>query len=324
MAMASVRADETKAKIAVDVAIASQKAAQDATPELPDDFNGRGDRTVKWAPEGGSSRVVTSQLKTTEKWLVSEPWCAYCPAAKKRFIEAGNPEDHVITIAKAKELHGRSINGVPAEYTTEATIQIKQPPSYRRQWPPKWDVQGDATPNKNVLLKHLRTHENHSGKHWSEWYLESWEKEQLAALHDDDHDNKVPTYDEPTAVEATPDGPVNSKLIAATLVEHVQRHRNGDVQVSSGILPTIPLDLPDEFLALLDGMISGGASPASGVKLKWPDGERSIAFSPNIEITLRKVVELDIAIDKITVDDRTLTIGVVKPALCPDLKVRLK
>jgi hypothetical protein len=308
----------------VDVATAAEQAARQSLPELPDDFQGRGDRTVKWS-ENNPSGLIETTAEVTEKWLVSETWCTYCPAAKARFLKEGNPADHVITIADAKRLHGKDIGSVPAEYTTKTTKTYKQPPSYRTVWPPKWDVTGITNPSKEQFLNHLRSHDNHADKHWQEWHLETWSKEQLAALHDDDHNDKVPTYQEVHTVQAEVDGPADGRAIAAALVAHVQRHSNGEQGVSQGLLPTIPIDLPDSFLAILDGMLADGANPVNGVTLKWGgSGERAISFSPNIELTLRKVVELDIAVDKIAVKDRVVTISIVKPAFCPDLKVKLQ
>lgn len=317
-------ADE-KAKLAVDVATAAEQAARQSLPELPDDYQGRGDRTVRWS-ENAPSGLVETTAEVTEKWLVSESWCTYCPAAKARFLKEGNPADHVITIAEAKRLHGKDISSVPAEYTTKTTKTYKQPPSYRETWPPEIPIDGRTdTLTKERLLDHLRNGGPHQGKHWQEWHLETWSKEQLAALHDDDHADKVPTYQEAPTVQAEVDGPADGRAIAAALVAHVQRHTKGEQGVSQGLLPTIPIDLPDSFLAILDGMLADGANPVTGVTLKWGgSGERAISFSPNIELTLRKVVELDIAVDKIAVKDRVVTISVVKPAFCPDLKVKLQ
>lgn len=316
---------DDKAKLSVDVATAAQQAAEQASPELPDDFGGRGDRTVQWS-ENNPSGLIETTVEVAEKWLVSETWCVYCPAAKARFLKEGNPASNIITIADAKRLHGKTVSSVPFEYTTSATKTYKQPPSYRKQWPPETSIDGHLTTlTKEKLLDHLRNGGPHQGKHWQEWHLESWSKEQLTALHEDDHDDKVPTYQEIQTVEATVTGPADSKSIAAALVAHVQRHSKGEEGVSQGILPTVPIDLPDSFLAIIDGMLDqDGANPVNGVRLKWGEGERSITFSPRVELTLRKIVELDIAVDKITVNGREVTISVVKPAFCPDLKVRLQ
>ena len=312
---------DDKAKLSVDVATAAQQAAEQASPELPDDFGGRGDRTVQWS-EDKPSRIVETTV--TEKWLVTSENCVYCPAAKTRFLSAGNPANHIISVSEAKKRHDKTVRAVPFEYETVTTY--KQPPSYRKQWPPETSIDGHLTTlTKEKLLDHLRNGGPHQGKHWQEWHLESWSKEQLTALHEDDHDDKVPTYQEIQTVEATVSGPADSKSIAAALVAHVQRHSKGEEGVSQGILPTVPIDLPDSFLAIIDGMLDqDGANPVSGVRLKWGEGERSITFSPRVELTLRKIVELDIAVDKITVNGREVTISVVKPAFCPDLKVRLQ
>ena len=66
-----------------------------------------------------------------ERWLVSEPWCPHCPAAKRRFLQSGGRADHVITIAQALQMHGRTITSVPVEYTTGAVVQTQQAPARR-------------------------------------------------------------------------------------------------------------------------------------------------------------------------------------------------
>jgi len=73
----------------------------------------------------------------------------------------------------------------PSEKATQPAV------SYRSQWPPVWSVNGNRNPSRSYLLSHLRSNANHRGKFWQSWPLESWTREQLAALHDDDHVGRV-------------------------------------------------------------------------------------------------------------------------------------
>lgn len=64
-------------------------------------------------------------------------------------------------------------------------------PAYRSQWPPRWNVEGVWNGSRDFYLRHLRTNPNHRNKFWQSWPLETWSREQLAALHDDDHVGRV-------------------------------------------------------------------------------------------------------------------------------------
>lgn len=72
-----------------------------------------------------------------ERYLVSEPWCGYCPAAKARFLASGGKPENVIDIAKARQM-GQSwsiergqieVNperpnyAVPYEFTMEIVVE---------------------------------------------------------------------------------------------------------------------------------------------------------------------------------------------------------
>lgn len=51
-----------------------------------------------------------------ERFLVSEPWCRNCPAAKQRFIASGGKPENIINIAQARN-YGWNVTGVPFEFT---------------------------------------------------------------------------------------------------------------------------------------------------------------------------------------------------------------
>lgn len=87
---------------------------QETSPVQPADPAAPPSVSLSAGQESSSSKPV--------RWLVSEPWCQYCPAAKKRFLDTGGLEENVITIKQAKELHGKTIRGVPAEYWTTETV----------------------------------------------------------------------------------------------------------------------------------------------------------------------------------------------------------
>jgi hypothetical protein len=267
-------------------------AAQNA-PDLPDDFGGTGEvaaavPTITFETVAQSAGgLVRSSHKVTERWLVSEQWCANCPAAKARFRAAGNPDCNILTIAEAKRRHGKTISSVPTEYTTTETVEAVQPPSYRSESAMVWRLNGSSTPLKTAILKHLRGGDQHLGKHWQQWHLESWKTQQLYALHDDDHAGTVPTFDDAAdqAVIATVAGADGSaETLAAVLSEHLIR--------SSGQEPTNPV-----YGGLFDFSVSVDQSwkdfcqrilsaqkisfPAAGLTIDWTGPNRTFAISPN-------------------------------------------
>ena len=71
----------------------------------------------------GSSGLIKTTRTVTEHWLVSEPWCSLCPAAKARFLRLGRKQSNIIDRAEAKRRHGKNVSGVPFEYTTNETIE---------------------------------------------------------------------------------------------------------------------------------------------------------------------------------------------------------
>lgn len=69
-----------------------------------------------------------------------------------------------------------------------------EPPKVKgHQYPVRgghWSVNGDWTPSKAELIRHLMADGMHRGK-FSQQYLESLSREELLSLHDDDHEFKV-------------------------------------------------------------------------------------------------------------------------------------
>ena len=54
--------------------------------------------------------------KRREWYLVSEPWCGACPAAKSRFLSLGWSEKNILTIAQCKAKFGFKPDHVPFEF----------------------------------------------------------------------------------------------------------------------------------------------------------------------------------------------------------------
>jgi hypothetical protein len=94
------------------------------------------------------SGIVETKATVKERWLVSEPWCPSCPAAKKRFIASGGKSVNIITIAKALELHGRVIDSVPREYTTDQELTLLNPAQYRSAGKMEVLLEGSSRPGK--------------------------------------------------------------------------------------------------------------------------------------------------------------------------------
>lgn len=126
----------------------------------------------------------------------------------------------------------------------------------------------------------------------------------------------------PGNVVASVDGS-SSTAVWSALIAHAQRQGQPE-GVSQGILPTINVDVPESLTAILDGMLENGATPVEGTRIKWPEGPRKVTFDPPIEITVRKVVEIDIQVESLSVNGREVTVGVASPRLLGDLTVRLK
>lgn len=245
-------------------------------------------------------QLVRSQIKATtqERYLVSESWCAYCPAAKTRFLQSGGNPENVIDIATAKAMGHQWGGGVPHEFsrTVETTKEIIQPPKYRTQWPAKITLDGTSTPTKDAMLRHLRSGGPHADKHWQAWHLESWSREQLVALHEDDHNGTVPVYlaesDDTTANVSG--GEASLDTVAEALALHLVRDVNPEAL--TGSLFNIEIDTPDSARGWIADMLTRQSVdfPAAGVSARWGGdrsmkiGRGSIAVTPGVDVSVKK------------------------------------
>lgn len=235
-------------------------------PDLPDDFKkpGGSPAAVEKQPDNtgpatpvhspaavasvsfsvpGQSRLVTHDVKQSVRYLVSEPWCPNCPQAKTRFLNSGGRPENIISMERAASL-GHPVASVPAEFSLTETVQQLQPPSYRKAAKMEWSFDGIVRPSKTTILQHLRNGCPHQGKHWQAWHLESWDAQQLYALHDDDHNDRVPTFEQP--VEAIVTGARGSpELLAEIIAAHLCDHFGDKTQAIAGSILTINVDVPE-------------------------------------------------------------------------------
>jgi len=264
-------------------------------PDLPDDFNKSGESVEKALPSirfsviasGGPQLVKTKATKTvTEQWLVSESWCKQCPAATQRFLSGGGDKSHIVTIAEAKRRHGKSISGVPAEYQTESTVEVEylNPAQYRYASRMQTFLNGSGTPAKGAILKHLRTGGPHQKKHWQAWHLESWNVQQLYALHDDDHADAVPTFAGESSVEATIENaePSLNAVAAALAVHLLTEQKEKPVPEAYSGLFDIEVETPDGARSWIADMLSKQSVefPSAGVSASWKGSDRTISVTP--------------------------------------------
>lgn len=237
-------------------------------------------------------RVATRQV--TERWLVSEAWCRYCPAAKARFLSSGGKPENILTLAEAARRHGRRPASIPYEYTTTETItEPVAAASYRSQWPPKWDVEGDRNASRDTYLRHLRGSSQHAGKAWQSYDLESFSREQLAALHDDDHDGRV----QPIAAVSGPSATIGTvshssatpALVAAALTLHLIEHSGqepSEPPVVAGLFD-IEVNAPQQLLDYASALLTKQRLeiPSAGITCDWSGNDRAFAIKPDrIEI----------------------------------------
>lgn len=316
---------------------ASQEPAIVADPEPSITFN----VTAKAAPS-----LVTSQWKTTQHWLISEPWCSACPAAKRRFLAAGYPPENILSIAEAKARHGKTTSYVPYEYTTQEEITVVQPPSYRTQWPMKSSLNGTHTPSKASLLNHLRADGPHKNKHWASWHIESWSKEQLAALHDDDHDNTVPNYvetpEEPFMMADIEDAPASVYNALGAFSDALLYHADTGPQQSVftseplqyGSWFDVDVNAPDQLPVIIGSLMQTQEyrSDKLGLTLTWK-GDRSFVISrtsvkiqPAINARVSRfglTVSASVSELKFSDDYRSLTV-ITPELLVPDIQINFK
>lgn len=270
-----------------------------------------------------------------ENYLVSEPWCKNCPPAKQRFLAAGNPVKNIISIAEAKSRFGLEVTGVPYEFSGPSSEkEILQPPSYRKQWPPKWDVTGVKLPSKQQLLSHLRDNKNHAGKHWQAWYLESWDRDQLAALHDDDHDGVVPVYEAEESILAESTARASTHNLLAAFSEALLYSSPEPVEATYGSLFDVDLDTPEILPSIIGCLMKDQKydSPALGLSLSWT-GERSFTVNPS-SIQIKPAIKASVkrfgitasaSVSEIRFNDDYTSVTVITPeVLVPDITINFK
>lgn len=237
---------------------------------------------VNWETSTASSGVSRSMARVPERWLVSEPWCSLCPAAKARFLASGGNPDNVITIAKAKELHGRIVKGVPHEYTTTVEREVLNPDQYRYADEMAVELEHKKRPSKEAILRHLRTGGPHQNKHWQAWHLESWDVKQLYALHDDDHLDRVPTYNETTVSATLTNAEASPEVVAAILAQHLLRESDIPEKPAFAGLFEIDVDAPDSARKWAADLLRNQSVefPSVGVSASWKGSDRQISVAP--------------------------------------------
>lgn len=305
--------------IVLDVAL---RLANAGTPNLPDDFTKTTEAvdiakkpqsppsspapasvvpSIRFLKPAQSSCGVLIETKVMRKdrWLVSEEWCPNCPSAKRGFVSSGGKPDHIITITEAKRRHGRYIGSVPAEYTTDETVVMFQPPEYRSISRMEVVLNGTATPSQSEILKHLRTGGPHAGKHWQKWHLENWPVGKLYALHDDDHSSSVPKF-----------APVDTEVIEAVVTDAEPSAQAVAAALAMLLVPESQQSQPDTFGSLFDIAVADPGIarkwtadllsrqsvefPSAGVSASW-GGDRTVSIgkgrvriSPGATVSVRK------------------------------------
>ena len=249
------------------------------------------------ASEPVKSGIVKTQAVVKERWLVSEPWCRNCPAAKSRFKASGGKDENIISIADALKMHGLVIDSVPREYTTDKEITLLNPAEYRRIPEMEVHLVNTGRPTKEAILNHLRTGGPHQKKHWQAWSLESWDREQLYALHDDDHAENVPTFEsEPPVVAAISGAQLNPQTIAAALAVHLHQNQ-GLTPPAFGSLFDITVEAPDSARGWIADMLTKQSVdfPSSGLAISWKGSDRTISvaagrlrINPGATVSVRK------------------------------------
>lgn len=316
---------------------APQEPAIMADPEPTITFN----VIVKSTPS-----LVTSKWMSTQHWLISEPWCSACPAAKRHHIAAGHPPENILSMAEAKRRHGKVTSYVPFEYTTQEEITVVQPPSYRTQWPMKSSLNGTHTPSKASLLNHLRADGPHKNKHWASWHIESWSKEQLAALHDDDHDNTVPNYvetpEEPFMMADIESAPASFSNAMGAFTDALLYHADTDTQqavftsepLTYGSWFDVDVNAPDQLPVVIGSLMQKQEyrNDKLGLTLAW-SGERSfiitqtsVKIKPSIMARVSRFglsVTASVSELKFSDDYRSLTV-VTPEILVPDIQINFK
>ena len=133
--------------------------------------------------------------QTRREWyLVSEPWCVYCPAAKKRFLSLGWPESNILTLDQCEKKFGFRPSKVPFEFgdpnwKAEVNSVAETPVRSGGQI---YGRVGTSHESRQALIAHLLTDGIHKGRH-TQAELDAMTDEQLDALHNQEHNQSAGT-----------------------------------------------------------------------------------------------------------------------------------
>ena len=243
-------------------------------------------------PVAAAPQMVT----VTERYMISEPWCPACLQQKPAHLRSGGK---VVSIAEAVAMGEPKPSSIPRYFTRTVQRQVAGvTAAYRSQWPPQWTIDGDRQPSRQKYLTHLRGNSNHRGKFWQSYPLESWTREQLAALHDDDHVNRVarivPQEQQPAEAEVPSTATVGS--LAAALSLHLASESGQQADGLTGAF-NIDADVPDAVQSILrrlliDRRVEFGRT---GLSASWDGkqpsvtlGNNRVDIKPGLTVTAKK------------------------------------
>ena len=290
-------------------------------------------------PEGANiqfSRTAESVLsgETEQRWLVSEPWCANCPAAKAKFLASGGQLSHIITIKESRSRHNKIVNSVPYEYSQKTYSGGINPAVYRSVSKMSIALDGNTHPSHATILSHLRNAGPHKSKRWQAWYLDNWKVQQLYALHDDDHQDNV-SYEDPAPALMVADvaQPPSTAVVLYSLSE-LFKESTSDTGTLMSSWFEYDLDAPDILPAIVLAIMKDKVytNDKIGVTLTWPGQQtfsirdQSITLSPPIQVSASKYgVKARASISEIKFNDDFTSVTVITPeVLVPDITVNFK
>lgn len=120
-------------------------------------------------------------------YLVSEPWCSACPAAKRRFLDKGWPKENILSLAECQAKFGFQPDHVPFEFGDPNWKKtLSTDPAKPQGVPVLFGRVGTSHESRQTLISHLLTDGIHKGRHTLA-QLESMTDQQLSDLHDREH-----------------------------------------------------------------------------------------------------------------------------------------